>query len=91
MKRNSVFRVWLPLVNYVFGAASMKYHNKKTMDLESIGVAGGWCLGDRVAMVECKSLVISCQAILGYILPRQAPVHNPYYSALLSYACALSF
>ena len=27
----------------------------------------------------------------GYILPRQAPVHNPYYSALLSYACALSF
>jgi hypothetical protein len=24
------------------------------------------------------------------ILPRQAPVHNPYYSALLFYACALS-
>ena len=27
----------------------------------------------------------------GYILPRLAPVHNPYYSALLFYACALSF
>ena len=27
----------------------------------------------------------------GYILPRQAPVHNPYYSILLFYACALSF
>ena len=27
----------------------------------------------------------------GYILPRQALVHNPYYFALLFYACALSF
>jgi hypothetical protein len=26
-----------------------------------------------------------------YILSRQAPVHNPYYSALYFYACALSF
>jgi hypothetical protein len=27
----------------------------------------------------------------GYILLRQAQIHNLYYSALLFYACALSF
>jgi hypothetical protein len=27
----------------------------------------------------------------GYILLKQAQMHNPYYYALLFYACALSF
>jgi hypothetical protein len=30
-------------------------------------------------------------ANFGYILSRQAPVHNLYYFALLFYVCALSF
>jgi hypothetical protein len=40
----------------------------------------------RLMMDEPKLQILT----FNIYLPRQAPVHNPYYSALYFYACALS-